>query len=84
MRPSDPENQNQELKERLNKAKVNANRISKSAVRLLHKRKSLPIPPVPSEATLLRNKEYDNALRTGNVEHYKVNSHFFLFKLKPI
>jgi hypothetical protein len=55
----------------LEKKYIETKKNSKSAVKLLEKRK--PLPPVASDTTLLRNKEYEQALQRGKVENYKVS-----------
>ena len=53
--------------------------FSKSAIKLLNKRKTLP----PPEVAIYQNEEFEKAIIAGKLEKYKV-SHFFNISTKEI
>ncbi len=69
--PSESQDPNLALKQRINNARNNANKLS---FKLLNKRKALP----PVEVAVYKNKELEKALRNGRLDTYKV---FCLIKL---
>ena len=70
--PSESQDPNLALKQRINNARNNANKLS---FKLLNKRKALP----PVEVAVYKNKELEKALRNGRLDTYKVFC--FLIKL---
>ena len=46
--------------------------FSKSAIKLLNKRKTLP----PPEVAIYQNEEFEKAIITGKVDKYKVSNFF--------
>ncbi|CAF0934954.1 unnamed protein product [Brachionus calyciflorus] len=78
MRPLDAQYAKYELRERINTAKLNANKLSKNVMKLLNKR------TIPNDMTIYKNEKLEKALQRGSVESYKMEKEKIDFKIQKV